>query len=580
MVRYRNARSRRQCAHRYALKIAHSAVIVLFIGPSLQSCSIDVARLPNAPHELASQGASLHNYAPALDRATVDVEKASRRLPSAPEAGQGQFSEKAAAADKNPDSPGAADSRFTKPESSRPQQTFTVAAIKAPLESILVTLAKDSGLQLQIIGTTNKLVTITARELSLVAVLDILAQQAGFSWELEHPRLMVYTSEPYSFSYPVNYLNMRRHTNSRVGLATQVGTINAADDIVGSVANSSQTQVENTSEHDFWSSLNADLSAIMSAGATGQTASDKPASSGKYSINKEGGLLTVFAAPNIHQTIKRYLQLLHGSSHSQVLIEATVVEVSLSDSFQMGVDWQILAKGVSGISAAQILAGAPQVTAQNVNRLTAPSGFVSLVQQGADQDIRATLGLLETFGDVRVLSRPRVMALNNQSSILKVVDNRVYFTVNIQRRESENDNEIETETEIHTVPVGLVMNVTPQISGDGTVMLNVRPTLSRILGFVNDPNPALAEANVRNGVPEIQVREMETMLRVQSGHVAIIGGLMQETRSGEDSRLPGIGALAGIGRLFSNRSRSSQQTELLIVIRPTVVKADEQGQYQ
>jgi len=239
--------------------------------------------------------------------------------------------------------------------------------------------------------------------------------------------------------------------------------------------------------------------------------------------------------------------------------------------FEAGVDWQVLANGVSGFNAAQVLVGAPQVVAETVNRIASPAGLASLIHQGSDASISATLSLLEQFGDVRILSKPRIIALNNQSSVLKVVDNRVYFTVNVQRRQTEDQDEIVTETEIHTVPVGLVMHVTPYISERGSVMLNVRPTLSRILGFVNDPNPELAAANVSNGVPEIQVREMESMLQVDSGQVAIIGGLMQETQSDNDARLPGLGRLPGIGSLFSKRSHERRQTELLIVLRPTVL---------
>jgi len=187
--------------------------------------------------------------------------------------------------------------------------------------------------------------------------------------------------------------------------------------------------------------------------------------------------------------------------------------------------------------------------------------------------LSGTLNLLEQFGDVRILSKPRIIALNNQTSVLKVVDNRVYFTVNVERQRSENKDEVITETQIHTVPVGLVMNVTPYIDAADEVMLNVRPTLSRILGFVDDPNPELATANVRNSVPEIQVREMESMLRVKSGEMAIIGGLMQDVRDGSDRSLPGIARVPLIGALFQQRRKTRQQSELLIVLKPTVLPA-------
>jgi general secretion pathway protein D len=290
----------------------------------------------------------------------------------------------------------------------------------------------------------------------------------------------------------------------------------------------------------------------------------------RWTVNRDAGLLTLYAEHSVHQDLRRYLEKLHDSAQRQVLIEATVIEVALSDRFEAGINWQLLAKGVNGLSAAQVLTGAPVVTAESVSRLPRPSGILSLVQQSRIGDVAATLSLLEQFGDVRILSRPRIIALNNQPAVLKVVDNHVYFTVNVERRLSDTRDEIVTETEIHTVPVGLVMNVTAFVGSDDVVMLNVRPTMSRILGFVDDPNPELALANIRNSVPEIQVREMESMLRVKSGDIAIIGGLMQESVRDTDRQIPGAAGLPFIGRLFKQKSRSRTLTELLVVLRPTI----------
>ncbi|NND89616.1 MAG: hypothetical protein HKN42_02035 [Granulosicoccus sp.] len=467
---------------------------------------------------------------------------------------------------------------------------LTVNAINAPVEALLHALATEAQVQLQLAGPLDRRVTLKLDQQSLSTTLGQLAEQAGFTWELTGRQLTIHHGDAYAFSYPIDYLNIDRRTESSVGLATRVGTINAADTAAHSIANSSQTRVENTSEHQFWHSLSADLESLIGHARGQESAQDAARDAAQdaardaapdaapgigraagFTINREAGLLNLFARPELHQVVQRYLVALHASARRQVLIEATVVEVALSDSFATGVDWQLLSDGVNGISAVQALLGAPLVAASTIDRVVAPAGLVSLVQQGSQGDVHATLSLLEQFGDVRILSRPRIIALNNQPSVLKVVDNRVYFTVNVERRQSETRDEIVTETEIHTVPVGLVMNVTPQISGSGAVMLNIRPTLSRILGFVNDPNPELAEANVRNGVPEIQVREMESMLQVQSGKVAIIGGLMQETREQNSSGLPGFARIPLLGHLFSQRDRKRRQTELLIVLRPTII---------
>ena len=147
------------------------------------------------------------------------------------------------------------------------------------------------------------------------------------------------------------------------------------------------------------------------------------------------------------------------------------------------------------------------------------------------------------------------------------------FTFEVDRLARENgDERTVVDSTVHPVPVGLVMNVTPFISRDKEVILNVRPTISRILNFAEDPSPALAgQSQVRNLIPEIQVREMESLLRVQSGNVAIIGGLMQNKVDNRTTVIPGLGSLPVLGKLFSDETREIEKTELLIFLRPTVI---------
>lgn len=452
------------------------------------------------------------------------------------------------------------------PESTTASTRVSIDAVRAPLAALLVALARDADVELSLHDAPEGRVSLSLHDRPLEEALEQLAAQVPFHWERDARGLVVRGDSPFSASHAVDYLNVDRTTRGSVGLATRVGTIDAA--AVGNsaasggagIANSSETLIENSTEHRFWDSLGRDVIELLA-----------PEPDARWSINRDVGLVTLFARPASHRRLRKYLDTLHASAQRQVLIEATVVEVALSDSFEAGIDWQVLARGVTGLSAAQVLGGQPSVNPETVGRLAAPTGLVSLVQASGDGELDATLSLLERFGDVRILSRPRIIALNNQSSVLKVVDNRVYFTARVERRTTEERDEIVTDTEIHTVPVGLVMNVTPFIGAGGDVMLNVRPTLSRILGFVDDPNPELALANVRNGVPEIQVREMESMLRVQSGDVAIIGGLMQESLRDDERRLPGLADVPLIGRLFERRQRERSRTELLIVLRPSVM---------
>lgn len=445
------------------------------------------------------------------------------------------------------------------------EHRVSIDAAHVPLSSLLLALARDAELDLRLQSALEGDINFRAEQLPLREVLDALALQVPFTWSIDDRALRVRKDEIFTDSYAVNYLDLQRSTRSRVGLATRVGTLNSSEQDGNdalSVANSSDTLIESQSTHRFWESLADDLEGLLQH-------EGEPGS--RYTLNREAGLVTLHARARVHRRVQRYLERMHDSVGRQVLIEASVVEVTLSDRYQSGIDWQLLASGLEGISIAQVLGGFPAVSADTVDRLTAPTGSLSFVQQTGVGDVAATVSLLEEFGDVRIVSRPRIIALNNQASVLKVVDNRVYFTLTVERSSAEERDQVVTESEIHTVPVGLVMNVTPHIARDGQVMLNVRPTLSRILGFVNDPNPELAVANVANGVPEIQVRELESMLIVESGKVAVIGGLMQNASRQQDRGVAGISSIPYIGKLFSQRSQTEDRSELLIVLRPTVL---------
>jgi MSHA biogenesis protein MshL len=166
------------------------------------------------------------------------------------------------------------------------------------------------------------------------------------------------------------------------------------------------------------------------------------------------------------------------------------------------------------------------------------------------------------------------MALNNQTAILKVVDNHVYFTTSVKETEgtSNSARRITYETIINTMPEGLTINITPQISDDDNVMLNVRPTVTRIIGYKNDPNPALASYGIANQIPVSQIREIESVLRVHSGNIAMIGGLMQNTAKQGTDGVPVVSKLPVVGDLFSQRDDQYKKSELVIFLRPVVIK--------
>lgn len=449
------------------------------------------------------------------------------------------------------------------------RELYTVIADRVPVREILSAIARDADAQVNFVGEIAGNISLSIINQPLAFILRQISDQIEVRYEIHDGQILLIEDKPYIRSYEIDYLNMQRTSESRVDLATQIGSIRTALDEGGSAnsgSNGSQLFVENKSTNLLWDSLVRSIAGILGE----QIDTDNHGSESVF-VSQESGIVSVRAREAQHLSIKNLIDKIVQSAQRQVLIEATVVEVTLNDRFESGIDWQALNDTSNGsLQVSQLLAGLPEASSA-----TAP--VTALLSYNNPESIlgnlTATLKLLQQFGKVQVLSRPRIIALNNQPAVLKVVDNRVYFTFEVDRLERENgDQRTVVDSTVHSVPVGLVMNVTPFISRNREVLLNVRPTISRILNFAEDPSPALAGQNeVKNLIPEIQVREMESLLRVQSGEVAIFGGLMQNKIDNRTAGVPGLNRMPVFGRLFSHEVRSIEKTELLIFLKPTVI---------
>lgn len=437
-----------------------------------------------------------------------------------------------------------------------PGPVYSVVAEDAAVRELLAALARDAGLNLDLHPQVRGTVTLQLTDQPLARILHRIARQADLRIELTGSQLVARPDTPYLRSYHVDYVNLARRSEGTVSVATQIATTGSG--AVGESArggdNTSTTTVVQASNNAFWETLVGNVRDLLGAGE------DAP---GRILVNRESALLTVLASDRQHEAIATLLDQVLARARRQVLIEATVVEVELSDRFQAGVDWSMFEEDNGWHYQQQLLGanlGAPPVATLTLDR---PGAF----------NLLATIKLLERFGDLRVLSSPKVMALNNQTAMLKVVDNRVYFTIDVDiQAPTANSPAITTfESNVHTVPVGFIMAVTPQIAENREVTLNVRPTITRVLGFVRDPNPALATAGVVSEVPEIQVREIESVLKVASGQIAVLGGLMQDSNNQRRNGVPLLSRTPFIGPLFSYRDDEVRKTELVVFLRPTVV---------
>ena len=234
------------------------------------------------------------------------------------------------------------------------------------------------------------------------------------------------------------------------------------------------------------------------------------------------------------------------------MIEATIVEVTLKDGYQQGINWTQLAGG----GTLNFIGDALTKNAYNLS-----------YDKGGNPD--ALISLLENFGSTKVLSSPRLSVLNNQTALLKVVENYVYFNVKADTTTTANVGTTTTySTTPQSVSVGLVVSVTPQISDSDAVTLNVRPTIPSVAREVPDPNPDLKKNSISNLVPVIRTREIESMMRIASGNIAILGGLMEDKIDYQNQRVPLLGQIPLAGELLNNRNNAT------VVIKDASLEAD------
>ncbi len=462
-------------------------------------------------------------------------------------------------------------------------ERYTVVVNQVPVGELLFALARDANLNVDIDPSIEGVVTLNAVDQTLPQILDRLARQVDLRYETKANTLILSPDRPYLRTYPVDYVNITRDMTSTNQVSTQVATTGGGAELgeaggggagTAGGTNASVTQVETLSFNRFWETLTVNILAIIGEEAGATRGAGIPYSEFVI-VNPETGLISVVATARDHEQVQAFIDQVMANAERQVLVEATVAEVELSDEFQAGIDWSVIDIGAEGIDITQLLL--PAIPIGTTTFFTIDRGL-----QGGPNDVSGLLRLLDEFGDTTVLSSPRLMVLNNQTALLKVVENTVYFTV--EQTVAAGTVGVQSTTAststVHTVPVGFIMTVTPQISQDDAVTLTVRPTISRITDFVDDPNPALvvtdpltgAQTQIQNQIPQIAVREMESVLKINSGDIAVLGGLMTDITDDLTTSVPFLSKLPLVGELlFTSVTKDYRKTELVIFIRPVVV---------
>src|SRR5438128_4148207 len=494
-----------------------------------------------------------------------------------------------------------------RPRPTQRPETYSVVVNGVKVQELLFALARDAKLNIDIHSGISGTVTLNAIEQTLPQLLSRISKQVDMRWELEGPNLIVMPDTPYLHIYRIDYVNMERTAIGTVGVSSQIGAGGGGaaggggGTAVGGAGggNSSSTTVRNTSDNRFWFTLEKNIKDILhetdkilpasapqavpaappgAPGASSAPAATVPNVSFREAasviVNAEAGVVIVRATSRQHEKIQEFLDQVMANAKRQVLIEATIAEVQLNNQYQQGSDWSALS--VRGLTSLLV------TETGRTSGLPSTPGFPSILTVNASRgNISGILQLLESFGNVRVLSSPKISVLNNQTALLRVVDNIVYFNVQVTVVPGSITtlSTTATNTTPVTVPVGFVMNVTPQISDNDTILLNVKPTTTRLVKFVPDPNPIFAVTDPVTGtkppqnlIPQLRMREMESLIKVNSGQIAVMGGLIEDSVNDVEDTIPIINAIPFIGSLFSSRNRNNTKTELVVFLRPIVVK--------
>jgi MSHA biogenesis protein MshL len=501
------------------------------------------------------------------------------------------------------------------PEPTVRPETYSVVVNNVDVHDLLFALARDAKVNVDIEpGITGK-VTLNAIDQTLPQLLTRIGRQVDMRYELHGQDLVVMRDTPYLRVYRVDYVNLDRNATMKVAVSSQLAGGSAGGATGGSGQTNSSSSLEMTSNNKFWETLIANIKDILretdkviptTAPATAaqtssaqpgaaqqpggtQTASQKASAAApvtfieKASViaNPEAGVLSIRATSRQHAKIQEFLDQVLANAKRQVLIEATVAEVQLNNDYQRGIDWQRLRAGATQVGVQGFGTGGTgfEFRQQSANTPAGiDTGAFIVGYSRSDLNFSAALKLLDSFGTVRVLSSPKISVLNNQAAIMRVTDDLVYFTMQpgTTSISVSGGGTVQAPATFTTTPnvspVGLIISVVPQISDSDAVLLDIRPTIRRQVGTVNDPNPALKQADVTSPIPVIQTREMESVLRVQSGQIAVLGGLMQDSVKNTQDSIPGVDRIPGLGALFEQRRDTNAKSELVIFLRATVLR--------
>lgn len=405
------------------------------------------------------------------------------------------------------------------------EKLITFSLRDADIRETMLSISKTIGCNITLDPDITGKATADVKNVTLTEALDAILTPLNLQYKKENNVIRISKLTPETRFFKVNYIDV-----IRTGSSNLTTFLNVASGGGGGGA------IASTSMSDVWKDLESGIKGLLSE-------------KGIILINKSSGIVMVTDIPSNLKKVASYLEKIEGSIQRQVMIQARIVAVTLTKEFQMGIDWSKIS-AISGIKG-------------EVSQSLSPS--TGLFQIGLSEgDFSLLFDAMSTQGKVNILSSPRISTLNNQKAAIKVVKSDVFFEV--QRELDKDARTTTTSTTSKIVDIGIILEVTPQISGDGQIIMDIHPIITEKVG-----DATFESKDVNISTPIVTVREANTVVKALDGQTMVIAGLIQEKADVQKRKVPFLGDIPGLGVLFGQTKNSSEKNELVIFLTPTIL---------
>ena len=459
-------------------------------------------------------------------------------------------------------------------------ERFNVSVNNIPARVFFLNLVSDSGVNVVTHPEVEGKISLELKNVTVSEVLEVTRDVYGYEYNLVNGIYTIYARKLRTEIFPIDYPDIQRvgvtdtsvligkitSDSSSSSSSTSSGSSSTTEDsanllsLLGGESSSSSeslspgARVQTLNKTDFWPGLHQTLMAIVGEG------------DGRMVMtNPQSGLVVVKGFPRELKSIREFLNKSELSVKRQVVLETKILEVILNDEYESGINWS----AISGeLALSESVTGSDSLS----NVIFGDKGVSEVLFTSAFNvaDITNLISLLNQQGNVQVLSSPRISTVNNQKAVIRVGSDE-FFVTGISNSTTSSASAVTSTPDIQLSSFfsGISLDVTPQISENGDVIIHVHPLVSSVVDQQKDIT--VGDDNFSLPLALRDVRESDSIVRAKNGQVVVLGGLMQESSSDVDTRRSFLGDIPILNIFFKHKQKTKTKTELVILMRPIVV---------